>query len=134
MNERAVTAFAEDGKTKTAETVKASHGGSGAQARPVIDDSSEATDIADRVGILNCGAPNRPARPTSAQRRATKLAKTFLDGKWGAPPPQLCPFHGANRRSTARIRKEKAKAQAAMMPMPTNTTSVARNCEADMII
>ena len=28
---------------------------------------------------------------------------------------------------------EKAKAQIAMMPMPTKTTSVARNCEADMM-
>jgi len=29
--------------------------------------------------------------------------------------------------------KENAKAQAAMMPMPTKTKSVARNCDADVM-
>jgi hypothetical protein len=47
--------------------------------------------------------------------------------------PQLCPFHGTSHASRRRMPKEKAKAQTAMMPMPTKTTSVARNCAADMM-
>ena len=34
---------------------------------------------------------------------------------------QLWPFHGTSQRSRSRIPNEKAKAQAAMTPMPTNT-------------
>jgi flavin reductase (DIM6/NTAB) family NADH-FMN oxidoreductase RutF len=35
--------------------------------------------------------------------------------------PQLCPFHGTSQRSMRRMAKENAKAQRAMMPMPTKT-------------
>ena len=46
---------------------------------------------------------------------------------------QLCPFQGTSHASRRRMPNEKVKAQMAMMPMPTKTTSVARNCEADMM-
>ena len=47
--------------------------------------------------------------------------------------PQFCPFQGTSQVSRRRMTKVNAKAHAAMIPMPTKTTSVARNCDADMI-
>ena len=46
---------------------------------------------------------------------------------------QFCPFQGTSQASRRRMAKVNAKAQAAMIPMPTKTTSVARNWDADMM-
>ena len=69
--------------------------------------------------------------PTSARLHEVKRRLGPKMCCWA--PPQLFPFHGTSQRSIKRMAKENAKAQAAMMPMPTKTKSVARNCDADVM-
>ena len=78
-------------------------------------------------------AVSEDAAPTRKSRLFTTVHPRVSVHGPRSYPVQFCPFHGTSHASRRRMAKEKANAQAAMIPMPTKTTSVARKCDADMI-
>ena len=75
-------------------------------------------------------SPTPPSRTHSGRSEPSEDRRPFSCSM----QIQFLPFHGTSQRSSRRMPYENEKAQLAITPMPTNTASVARKWDADMIM